>query len=446
MNKPKLFACMVLFVLASFLFAGCSNDAAEQIEASELIELLVQENPAHISSENDAEKQLRFWTFHQSQEFEFMESLGELYETLHPDVEIKVEYVPLDDYFGTRLISSFATGQGPDIFLVSPGTLQKFADARILYPLTSRFTKEIKQDFYEDALENVTIEQEIMAVPFEVELLGLYYNKQMFQKHNLSPPRTWEDMANAAERLRTEEVTGLTIEPEGSFYQNFTWLPFLWQTGAYIVDAFNERSGLHEANAVKMYTFFEDMRKRQLLNLYPSRPTNDIGIIANGETAMQVAGTWNIRLLESTYQDVPIGVVPLPIPEGGQPATISGGWKVGVNRHSENLQEAADFVMWAFAEEVSHSLKWCTDIKFAYSPRKSVMAARDDISRGELRQVFAEQILPSATPEPSYSDEINRIFTESLQNILFNHYSGEDAAREASESIDEFLQQYSSVK
>lgn len=438
----KLFAnttFLTLILSIGIVLTGCGSSSDYSDSTGETVDLLTKSKPTNIHGDYPAEKVIKFWTFHQAQEFEFMESLAVHYQLNNPGVEIKVEYVQLDDYFGTKLISSFATGQGPDIFLVSPGTIKKFAEADILYSLNSRFTPEIKSDFYQGALESVTVDEEIMAIPFEIELLGLYYNKQMFKDKGISPPRTWDDMAQAAASLRTNEVSGLTIETAGSFYQNFTWLPFLWQTGADIVDDNTNRSQLNQANAIKMYSFFQEMRSNQLLNLYPSRPTNDIGILANGETAMQVAGTWNIRLLESTFQDVPIGVVPLPIPEGGRPATISGGWKVGVNRHSAHLDEAARFVMWAFAEDIKHPLQWCTEIKFAYSPRKSVMLASEDFNRKGLREVFTDKILHTAIPEPSLSDEINRIFTESLQNILYNHYDGEKAAQEASQKINDYL-------
>ncbi|GJM78556.1 hypothetical protein HMSSN139_10520 [Paenibacillus sp. HMSSN-139] len=123
----------------------------------------------------------------------------------------------------------------------------------------------------------------------------------------------------------------------------------MWQTGADLVSEDGRTSGLDAPGADKMFRFFRGMTDQGLLNMHPSRPTTDIGILASGETAMQVSGTWNIRMLETIYADKPIGVVPLPMPDGGQPVTIAGGWKIGVNHFSKNADEAKKFVMWAFA-------------------------------------------------------------------------------------------------
>jgi multiple sugar transport system substrate-binding protein len=434
MPRPSWFRYCLTIVMVLIL-----NSCSSTIEIPDTKGVVVDQllKPMKSPATNKDMKILRFWTFHQAQEFDFMQSLAVQFQILHPNIEVKLEYISGDDYFsGTRLMSAFATGQGPDIFLVSPGNIKKFADANMLQPLTSKFTPEIIDDFYENAIEGVTINREIYAVPFEMELLGLYYNKKMFEDQGLLPPATWNDMMNAAQQLTKGNVSGLTIETFGSVYQNFTWLPFLWQSGADVLAEDGVYSGLNQPNAIRMYDFFQQMREKGLLNMYPSRPTNDIGILANGETAMQISGSWNVRMIESIYSDVPIGVVPLPVPEGGTATTIAGGWKIAVNRHSENVEEAARFVMWAFAEDTTNPLKWCSEVKFAYSPRKSVMQEGKDYYKHGLRSVFTNDIFGTERAEPRLSSEIGRIFTESLQNLLYNRYTGEEAARKASEKIN----------
>jgi multiple sugar transport system substrate-binding protein len=176
-----------------------------------------------------------------------------------------------------------------------------------------------------------------------------------------------------------------------------------------------------------------------LLNLHPSRPTTDIGILASGETAMQVSGTWNIRMLETIYADKPIGVVPLPVPEGGKPVTIAGGWKIGVNHFSKYADEATKFVMWAFAGEPDIPLKWVSEVKFAYSPRKSVMEAGGELYQRGLRRVFTEQIYGTERQEPQYPAEISRIFTESLQQLLYNKALPDELAGSVYRKMTDYL-------
>ncbi|QGQ98182.1 sugar ABC transporter substrate-binding protein [Paenibacillus psychroresistens] len=427
----------LVLLMLSFLTA-CGSSTKMENDTGDVIDKLTQ--PVTYAIPKGDIIQLRFWTFHLAKELEFMKSLAEQYQAIHPEVEIKVEYVPSDEYFhGTRLISAFASGQGPDIFFVSSGNINKFIDAQIIQPLTSKFSPAIKKDFSSNSLDSVTVDREIYAVPFEVELLGLYYNEAMFRKHGLTAPKTWNEMIMAARELRTDTVSGLTVETLDSVYQTFTWLPFLWQTGADLLVDNGLKSGLHQAGTVKMYDYFKQMRDEKLLNLYPSRPTNDIGILANGETAMQVSGSWNVSTIEQQYSKVPINVVPLPIPEGGSQANIGGGWKIAASRNNKNADEAAKFVMWAFAEGTANPLKWVSNVKFAYSPRSSVMQEGKDFYTKGLRSVFTEQIYGKERPEPRLPSEITQIFNDSIQDILFHSGSSADVLQKENEQITTYL-------
>ncbi|MEK5475495.1 sugar ABC transporter substrate-binding protein [Paenibacillus sp. FSL R5-0407] len=429
-TRKLLAACGLVLLLAS---CGSSDPGAK----SDLDILL--KNTGVAPSDPDR-IELHLLSFHTGREFEFWSWLGEEYAKEHPHVEVKVDFISSDDYFtDNKLLASFASGHGPDLFFVSPGTIRRFEDAGILEPLTSRFAPDIREDFYTSALDSVTVNGEIYAVPIETELLGLYYNKELFSSKGIQPPTTWKEMAEAARVLKSPGVSGLTLETFKSVYQNFTWLPFLWQTGADLVTEDGEALGLDGTEAKEMFAFFRGMIDQGLLNMHPSRPTTDIGILASGETAMQVSGTWNIRMLETMYADRPIGVVPLPVPEGGDRVTIAGGWKIGVNHYSKYADEAAKFVMWAFAEKPDIPLRWVSEVKFAYSPRKSVMEAGGELYQKGLRKVFTDEVFGTERPEPQYPAEISGIFTESLQQLLYNGGQPGDLAEWTSEAIDNYL-------
>lgn len=429
---------LALLLGALSTLASCAR--YEQTRGPELDKLLKTSGDS--SSQANAPKTvLRLWTFHQAKEFEFWQSLAQQYQQLHPDIEIKVEYVSSDDYFtGNRLLASFASGQGPDIFFVSSPMIKRLVDVNMLLPLTGYFTQAMKDDFYPTALNSVTLYNNIYAIPIETELLGLFYNKRLFEAHHLQPPKTWNDMMKAAQELRSPpNVSGLTIETFSGVYQNFSWLPFLWQTGADLINEEGKSSGLSGAKGEDMYSFFRGMVDRGLINMQPSRPATDIGILANGETAMQISGTWNIRMLETEYADQSVGVVPLPTPTGDNPVTIAGGWKIAVNNRSDHTDEAVKFIMWAFSGDTDIPLRWCSDVKFAYSPRKSVMNAGKDYYRRGLRSVFTDQIYGTERMEPQLPEDINRIFSQSLQDLLYSPMTANEIRQNTADGIDSFL-------
>lgn len=433
------FMRLIAIVIVLAVTGACGGGQGIASEGPVISKLLEQ---SHDTSGIGKEKvELRLWSFHQAREYDFWRELAEQYEAENPDVDIIVEFVTSDDYFSrTRLLSSFASGQGPDMFFVSPATIGRFVEADILYPLTTYFTKELRSDFSAAAIESVTVDHEIYAVPFETELLGLFYNKEMFRKAGLTPPSTWDELRHAAERLTTNKVSGLTVETYEGVYQNFSWLPFLWQTGSNLISVEGKASALTEGEPEKMFAFFRSMIEAGLLNMKPSRPVTDIGILASGETAMQVSGTWNVRMLETAFADQPIGVVPLPVMEGSEPVTVAGGWKLAANKHSTHAAEAARFIMWALAGDPSIPLRWVSDVKFAYSPRESVMEAGGNRYREGLRAVFTDQIYGTEREEPQLPEEINRIFSDSLQQLIFGKAINPEAlAAQADERIAHYF-------
>lgn len=420
---------------------GCGDVPVSEGEAIE--RLLTAPDPGSRTGTGEAEREktvLRLWSFHQSKEYEFWKRLAQRYRDVNPDVEVQVEYVSSDIYFNSsRLLTFFASGHGPDIFFVSPGTIAKFAEAQVLQPLSDRFSEEIRNDFYPSALEAVMIDDDIVAIPIETELLALYYNKEKFADAGLEPPATWDDLLNAARRLNSEAASSLTMETFASVYQTFTWLPFLWQTGTDFMAEDGSYRPVDPDRALRMFGFFRQMLDEDLINRHPSRPTNDIGILADGETVMQVSGSWSIAMLETVYRDKAIGVVPLPHPREGEPLTIAGGWKIAANRFSEHVREAADFIMWAFAGDPEIPIEWCNEVKFAYSPRISVMEKAGGFYLKGMREVFTTRIFGTERQEPRFPQELNAIFSDALLQLIHTDRPAADIVDEMNARVLSFL-------
>ncbi len=445
MNKSKLtkFMSILLVVVLAIGLAGCGNTNAPAVSESP------GSNEPAPSASNDApasgkKTKISFWTFHTNVEREFMENLGGEYAKVNPNVEVVYENYPEADYMGSKLTTAFAAGAGPDVFVMSPGDFLKYANSGIAMDLTSYFTDEIKKDFLPSSIEAVTVDNKILAIPFEVELLGLYYNKDMLADANIQPPKTWDELINAVKTLKSKnpDVAPLLIEPTMGYYQNFTWYPFLWQGGGNVVDTATKKGVFEGAAVENALKLWGDLIKAGAPSKLSIPLTNDTSLLGGGQAAMQVCGTWAVAGLEKDYPDTNIGLTPLPIPEGGKAATCAGGWKMMVNGKSENADEAAKFAMWAFAEDIELPLKWCTEVKFAYSPRSSVVEAGKSIYSKGLRQIFTDEIYDSAIGEPRYPAEIVNAVGDALQQVMFNNGDPKTEAKKANDKINEFLQTY----
>jgi multiple sugar transport system substrate-binding protein len=390
----------------------------------------------------EAPVKLTFWTFHSSAEKDFMEALPIEYMKHNPGVEIEFVVIPQDEYMTSSLTTAFAAGAGPDVFFMSPGDFLKYANSGLAMDLTEYFTQEIRDDFLPSSLDAVTVDGKICAIPFEVELLGLYYNVGMLAEAGIEPPTTWDELISATAALTKDKIAGLLIEPNKGYYQNFSWYPFLWQGGGDAVDVANKLGTFDSQAAADALKLWGDL----ILAGAPAKisipGTFDISLLGGGQAAMQISGTWAIADLEKKYADQDIGVVPLPTQPDGKPATCAGGWKIMVNANSPHADEAAKFAMWCFAGSVDNPLKWCTEVKFAYSPRLSVVEAGKDIYSKGLRQVFTDEIYSTAIGEPRYPAEVVDAIGNALQNVMFAGGDPAAEAKAANDRINQFLQTF----
>lgn len=388
----------------------------------------------------DGKVELEFWNHWVSDggEAKFFNKKIKEYEKNNPDVKIVQKNISIDDYTGTKLTTAFATGDGPDIFSASPGTINTFIDSGINYPLDDFFPKEVREDYSKESIKDVTKDGKIIAAPFEQDLMALFYNKDMFEKAGIQPPKTWDEMTEAAKKLNTDKVTGITYDLTKGAYGNFSFMPFVWQGGGDFFDG--KKSTLNSPSVIQALTLWKKMVDDKSANLKPSRPASDVGILGDGETAMWIGGSFGIKALEDDYSDMNIGVVPLPIPKDGTPTSVAGGWKMVVNKQSKNPKEAAKFVKWLFLnKDPKNSIEWNTEVKFSYSPRKSVIKEAEAIYQKGLRAEFTNEIYGTERPELSMDPKVADIIGDMIQEALYNT-TPEEAAKEADSKLKDYFE------
>jgi multiple sugar transport system substrate-binding protein len=423
-RKAAVILVSALLTVALFLSA-CTSDEGSATPTED------SEGPA-TSGEKAS---LQFWTFHTEAEETFFRELVDEYNSIQDDVHIEISFYNQDDYTTKTLPVAFAGESGPDIFMISPGDFMKFANSGIMADLTPYFPEGSLEDFLPSAIEAVTVDDKILALPFEMELLGLYYNEEMLEAANVEVPQTWDELIEAARALNTDETAGIVLPTDTGPYFNFVWYPFLWQQGGDVLNEDYTKSTFDSPEVVQALdlwgTIFQEGLAPSKLQYGPTEIDN----LGTGKAAMQVVGTWAIPRIESEFPDVPINVAPIPIPEGGQHATAAGGWKMAVNSASTHVEEAAKFVMWAFGDDPARPLEWSTEVKFAYPARQSVIDAGEHVYTDGLRKVFTEEIYDSAIPEPSFPPEVVDAVGQALHSVMFGGVSGKDAAKEAHQKI-----------
>ena len=311
-----------------------------------------------------AQTTLRIFTGGQ-QRPDVMRQIVDGYMKANPNVKVEVEVggatsEQQQQYLNTVLASK---DSALDLILIDVIRPAQWAAAQWAEPLDAYLgaEKDAIMARYLPAYRAANIVNgKVIALPYFADAQFLYYRKDLLEKHGLQPPKTWDELKAAAQKimaaegnanLRGFETAGAPIE--GTVC---TYLVPMWGAGADLLK--DGKLNLGTAEARKPFQLWADLKAA---NVTPPNlaeiPTDRIrqnmqaGNLIFGMTWGYV---WN-RLENDADSTVKgkIGVVPLPGFTADKAATCIGGWQIAVSSFSKNKAEAAKLARYLSSPEVA---------------------------------------------------------------------------------------------
>lgn len=365
------------------------------------------------------------------------------------ETKVTLDYI-VDYTNGTALQTSFASNQGPDIFLISPGDFLRYYNGGVLLDLTPHIAPEAQADFLEGVIASRKVDGKIYGIPMELEPMAFYYSVKAFEDAGLNEndvPKTWDELLEIGNKLTTADRYGLLFETTPGYYQNFTWYPFMWQGGGEFQGA-DGKSAFDSPGVVAALKLWQDA----INSGAAPRQVNSGGwdVTANlgaGYCAMQNVGIWGISAMDNNAPDVPYGIFKLPSPKDGKYVSVGGGWAFVANAKGKNPEAAAKFIAWALGsmekDSIQRHVDWCTVAKSDMPTRKSALEqGAEAFNKGNLG-VFSRDILPGVRAEPRLPPEVYKIISDAIQATQLGGADPQATATAASQQLDAFLATYS---
>ncbi|MEV0838105.1 sugar ABC transporter substrate-binding protein [Actinocatenispora sera] len=367
------------------------------------------------------------------------------------ETKIRLEYVTV--LGNPKLATAFAAGEGPDIFLLSPGDFARYYNGGVLAELTPYMEPEAVKDFFAPNMATRTADGKVYGLPMEIEPLAMFYSEQAMESAHLAEsdlPRTWDQLLDLGDKLRTRKAPPIMLPNLPGYYQNFTWYPFLWQTGADAVR--HGRSGFDSAGARSALQLWRDCIQTGIAPRTSPVPDSDaVAGLGGGYATMSLSGIWTVAAFKYRKPKYRYGVIPLPTPAGGTPRTALGGWAFVANARGRDPETAAKFCVWALGsmakESIQRVVDWCTVAKSDIAPRASALAA-GRASGGydhPVMKKFADEIFPTGRGEPRYPPVVYKAISDAIQQCEFAGADPAAQARLAGDTIDAYLTSYRGV-
>lgn len=388
--------------------------------------------PACESAEGkqDGKIKLTWWDYYGSEAAVAMNNAIKTYEKAHPNVDIERIEVPFGE-LKKKILLGAAGGELPDILIIDNPDHQMLAEAGILADLTKRvkvWGQEKK--YFEGPLSSTVYKGKNYGIPLGSNNLALYYNQDLLKEAGIKPPKTWDELKNAAKKLTHNDVYGMAVSAISQEEGTFQFLPFVWQADSDLTH-FNTRGSVDAISLWKELIESHSMSKGVL-----TQTQQDVALqFINGKTAMMVNGTWQIPVLEKEKK-LNWNVVELP---GYQKnSTILGGENYAISSTSKHKEAAWNVLM--FMQEKENAKKILIQ-KGNLPPRKDYI--QDDYWQKDPRlKTFANSMeFAKARAYGAYYPSISEEIQKMMQEVLTGSMPADRAVKQAAKRIKPYITQ-----
>lgn len=288
------------------------------------------------------------------------QTLFDNYMKDHPNVTIEVE--ALDDESYKTKFKAYASGSSmPDLVNIwcSPSFLDEVIAANVLAPLNA--SDYDAYGFADGSLAGVTYNGQLYGLPRNTDVLGFYYNKDMFAQYNLEVPTTWDELLTVCQTLKDKGVSAIAMDGQDGWpLTHFTNCMAGTILGAdtYNVMLNSVKNGDYSNAAWN--TVMTAAAENASILFQPGFETTDYGtamnLFVNGQAAMFFMGSWEM----SMSTEFAVGHFTMPDVDGDGQGVIGAynGGGYAVSADSQVKDEAIALLNYMFLPENWSKLSW----------------------------------------------------------------------------------------
>ncbi|MGW0200353.1 ABC transporter substrate-binding protein [Nonomuraea sp. NPDC003201] len=188
--------------------------------------------------------------------------------------------------------ASFRTDVKPDLFTwTTGGRLAEIVAQKQVSDTTAIWQEAIKNgDLSADLAKYYTVSGKQYCVPLNAAYWGMFYNKSVFDKYQLKPPATWDELVKVAETLKKNGVK--------AFYHTSVLFSFVWfeqllaGTDPDLYDRLSAGQAKYtDPGVVEVMKRWKSMIDAGYFN-NPGDKTDPGDVLKTGKAAMVSFGTW----------------------------------------------------------------------------------------------------------------------------------------------------------
>lgn len=284
-------------------------------------------------AQKDTRTVIEFASWGSKSETDILKPILSDFEKENPEIKIDFMHIPQNYFQKIHLL--FASNTAPDVIFINNLYLPIYANANLLEELTVN-----QNDFYPQALEALSWNGKLYAIPRDVSNLVVFYNKDLFDRKNITYPASewnFDDFLKTAQKLTDKNTFGVSFEEDPLFY-----LPYLMSNGGGILPSEIEKKGSQYG-----LNFYADLRKKY--HVAPLKSENASATMAQmflqQKLGMYISGRWMVPKLRNEA-DFDWDVTQFPKGTNGSIVQLdASGWAIAKSsKHKEEAQKLVNYL------------------------------------------------------------------------------------------------------
>jgi multiple sugar transport system substrate-binding protein len=352
-----------------------------------------------------------------------------LYNQAHPSVHVKLLELPTSaDAQRTQLVQrQQAKSSECDVLGMDVTWTAEFAAQGWLRDVTPAINAR-QSEFIPSTLDTAKIAGKEWAIPFNTNAGFLYYNTSKVK----SPPKTWQQAYQIAKSsgglgYQAARYEGLTVD----------FLELLYSNGGSVLSSDGKKATIDSPQAQQVLAFMQ-----QGMNDGATPKANLTYMEEESRNAFQTGKVALLRNWPYVYAlakqaHVKFGIEPLPVFGNGQPASVLGGYNLGISSYSKNPGGALSFINFATGPDAQKTF-------FIKSSLPAVLTQTYNDPAVQKAQPFAKELLTAvqagkSRPVSPVYPQISEAIYNNVYNALSSGTSPKSALSAAQSQIDKAL-------
>lgn len=225
-----------------------------------------------------------------------LDNLIALFKEKNPDVIIEVEATDFSNFSAT-LKTKIAAGDAPDIIFGRPKGYMELVNAGQIADLSD---EPFLSSIAETALSSMKIDGKVYGLPLDVQSMGVFYNKDLFEANQWQVPETYSELITLCEEMQSRGVTPFAFgfkdawTAQVAFQSDFLGYPLSSIPDFYRDTASREQKFTDYPELIESFGRYAERLKYGSKDPFSIDYSRQLAMVATGEAAMVMQGNWSV--------------------------------------------------------------------------------------------------------------------------------------------------------